>query len=179
MKALHSLLLAAACFACSAAVFAASATVDIYQATLDGQGKKLGQVVIEESNYGLVFKPELKGLAPGLHGFHVHAKGDCGPGPDANTGQTIPAGAAGGHLDPKGTNAHKSPWEDTGHLGDLPALFVDAQGSATQPMVAPKLKSLSDIQGKALMIHEGGDNYADHPKALGGGGGRKACGVVR
>jgi Cu-Zn family superoxide dismutase len=28
------------------------------------------------------------------------------------------------------------------------------------------------------MIHEGGDNYADEPKPLGGGGARIACGVV-
>jgi hypothetical protein len=28
------------------------------------------------------------------------------------------------------------------------------------------------------MIHEGGDNYADAPKPLGGGGARIACGVI-
>jgi superoxide dismutase, Cu-Zn family len=28
------------------------------------------------------------------------------------------------------------------------------------------------------MIHAGGDNYADAPKPLGGGGARVACGVV-
>ena len=27
------------------------------------------------------------------------------------------------------------------------------------------------------MIHAGGDNYSDHPEALGGGGARVACGV--
>jgi Cu-Zn family superoxide dismutase len=29
------------------------------------------------------------------------------------------------------------------------------------------------------MIHAGGDNYSDHPKRLGGGGARIACGVVK
>ncbi|MGI9335880.1 MAG: superoxide dismutase family protein, partial [Gammaproteobacteria bacterium] len=29
-----------------------------------------------------------------------------------------------------------------------------------------------------LMIHAGGDNFSDQPKALGGGGARAACGVV-
>jgi Cu-Zn family superoxide dismutase len=29
------------------------------------------------------------------------------------------------------------------------------------------------------MIHEGGDNYSDKPKPLGGGGARIACGVVK
>jgi Cu-Zn family superoxide dismutase len=29
------------------------------------------------------------------------------------------------------------------------------------------------------MIHAGGDNYADQPKPLGGGGERIACGVIQ
>jgi Cu-Zn family superoxide dismutase len=28
------------------------------------------------------------------------------------------------------------------------------------------------------MIHVGGDNHADHPAPLGGGGARLACGVI-
>jgi Cu-Zn family superoxide dismutase len=28
------------------------------------------------------------------------------------------------------------------------------------------------------MIHVGGDNHADHPEKLGGGGARVACGVI-
>ena len=36
----------------------------------------------------------------------------------------------------------------------------------------------AELKGKALMIHEAGDNYADEPKPLGGGGGRIACGVI-
>jgi Cu-Zn family superoxide dismutase len=54
---------------------------------------------------------------------------------------------------------------------------VDAEGSATQPVLAPRLK-LSDLPGRALMLHAGGDNHADHPAALGGGGARIACGVI-
>jgi len=29
------------------------------------------------------------------------------------------------------------------------------------------------------MIHAGGDNYADQPAPLGGGGARVACGVIK
>ena len=36
---------------------------------------------------------------------------------------------------------------------------------------------LSDLRGRALVIHEGGDNYTDNPEN-GGGKGRIACGVV-
>ncbi|MEA2738922.1 MAG: superoxide dismutase, Cu-Zn family, partial [Acetobacteraceae bacterium] len=30
----------------------------------------------------------------------------------------------------------------------------------------------------ALVIHANGDNYSDAPAALGGGGGRSACGEI-
>ena len=43
-------------------------------------------------------------------------------------------------------------------------------------MTAPRLK-MADVRGRALMIHEGGDNYSDNPEN-GGGKGRVACGVV-
>ena len=66
----------------------------------------------------------------------------------------------------------------TGHLGDLPALVVDNTGVATTAVIAPRLK-LADIQGRAIMIHAGGDNYSDSPLPLGGGGARIACGVIK
>ena len=40
--------------------------------------KPIGNVVIVKNAYGLAFYPQLKDLAPGLHGFHVHANPDCG-----------------------------------------------------------------------------------------------------
>jgi Cu-Zn family superoxide dismutase len=132
-------------------------------------------VALDDSAYGLVLTPALTGLAPGVHGFHVHEKGSCAPGPDA-TGKAVAAGAAGGHLDPQGTKRHGLPWGD-GHLGDLPALVVSADGSAAQPLLAPRLKA-ADVRGRALMVHAGGDNHADQPQPLGGGGARVACGVI-
>lgn len=89
----------------------------------------------------------------------------------------VAAGGAGAHYDPAATNAHGAPWGE-GHLGDLPALYVEANGSATQPVLAPRLK-LSDLNGRALMVHAGGDNHSDHPAALGGGGARVSCGVIK
>ena len=139
-----------------------------------GVGTRIGQITVTESRYGLVFTPALHGLSPGLHGFHLHQNPTCKPSEKGGT--RLAAGAAGGPYDPAGTNAHGAPWGD-GHLGDLPALFVDADGSATQPVLAPRLK-LGDLHGRALMVHAGGDNHADHPAALGGGGARVACGVI-
>ena len=87
--------------------------------------------------------------------------------------------AAGGHWDPKEAKKHGYPWQDDAHLGDLPALIVLADGTATNPVLAPRIKSLTEVVGHSMMIHEGGDNHSDHPKPLGGGGARMACGVIK
>jgi len=52
-------------------------------------------------------------------------------------------------------------------------------GRANYPVLAPRLKSLLELQGHSLMIHLDGDNHQDHPALLGGGGARLACGVIR
>ncbi|MFP5383130.1 MAG: superoxide dismutase [Cu-Zn] SodC [Gammaproteobacteria bacterium] len=140
-----------------------------------GVGADAGTVTATDSKYGLVLTPALHGLAPGLHGFHVHQNPSCEA--KEKDGKQVPALAAGGHLDPAATGKHGEPWGE-GHLGDLPPLFVDAAGNAAQPVLAPRLK-VADLAGRSLMVHAGGDNHADHPAPLGGGGARVACGVVK
>lgn len=154
---------------------AAELRVQVQAATAAGAEDALGTISVSESAYGLVFQPQLTGLSPGLHGFHLHQNPDCAPARKDDA--LVPALAAGGHHDPAGTGRHGSPWGD-GHLGDLPPLFVAADGTATQPVLAPRLRSLGELAGRALVIHQGGDNHADQPQPLGGGGARVACGVV-
>jgi Cu-Zn family superoxide dismutase len=154
---------------------AASEEVKMNLVTSQGIGQSIGTVTITETDKGLEFSPDLKALPPGEHGYHVHAKGSCEPA--MKDGKPSAAEAAGGHLDPHNTGKHEGP-EGMGHLGDLPALVVNNDGKATDPVVAPRLKKLDEVKGKALMIHVGGDNMSDHPKPLGGGGERYACGVI-
>lgn len=163
-----------ACILASAPVLAAELSVTMTLVDAKGPGAPLGSVRIVETPYGLAFYPSLKGLQPGLHGFHVHENASCAS--VERDGAAVPALAAGGHLDPQGTKRHGEPWGD-GHLGDLPALAVAGDGSASNPVLAPRLK-LADIRSRSLMIHVGGDNHADHPAPLGGGGARIACGVI-
>ncbi len=160
---------------CVAALARADVVVQMHEVNEKGAGASAGTVTISESKYGLVFTPKLKGLAPGVHGFHVHQKASCEPAD--KDGKPTAAGAAGGHLDPENTGKHGFPWGE-GHLGDLPALYVDTQGNAGNPVMAPRLRKLSDVAGHALMVHKGGDNHSDHPQELGGGGARIACGVI-
>lgn len=140
----------------------------------NGIGEALGTVRLEETRYGLVFRPDLRGLEPGLRGFHVHENPSCAAA--EKDGVMVPALAAGGHLDPAGSGRHGEPWGE-GHLGDLPPLHVDTEGRATHPVLAPRL-TLADVRNRSLMVHAGGDNHDDHPLPLGGGGARVACGVI-
>ncbi|WP_273788934.1 superoxide dismutase [Cu-Zn] SodC [Bartonella sp. ML70XJBT] len=151
---------------------ALSATVNIYKLEDNNSKKAIGSIKIEENTYGLVFIPNLSTLPEGLHGFHVHENHSC------NTKDGIIGGSAGGHYDPQHTERHLGPYNVDGHLGDLPALYVDKQGYATMSVLAPRLKKISEITGRSLMIHLGGDNQSDKPLPLGGGGARLACGVI-
>jgi Cu-Zn family superoxide dismutase len=153
----------------------ADLAVDVRVVSTDGVGDSIGTVTFSDSEQGLVIKPDFKQLTPGAHGFHIHQNPSCEP--NEKDGKKVAAGAAGGHYDPASSGKHEGP-EGHGHHGDLPALLVNDAGVANQAIVAPRLK-LADVKGRSIMVHEGGDNYSDHPKPLGGGGGRIACGVIQ
>lgn len=152
-----------------------SIDVEMHRATTEGQGDSIGTVTLQKNEHGVLIVSDLKDLGPGPHGFHLHENPDCGPA--AKGGETTPAGAAGGHYDPEDTGAHRGPFDTEGHLGDLPRLHVGQSGESEQTYLAPRLQ-LDDFYGRALVIHQGSDNYADEPQPLGGGGARVACGVV-
>ena len=159
----------------SAGASAASVQVDVKKVGADGAGDSIGTITFRDTtDIGLVVIPNLKGLEPGAHGFHIHENADCGT--HSKDGKTVPGGAAGGHYDPENTGRHAGP-VGNGHLGDLPELLVDPDGNARMAVVAPRLQ-VPDLVGRTVMIHEGGDNYSDEPKPLGGGGARVACGVI-
>jgi len=155
-------------------VHAASLEVPMHLVSANGAAQKIGTITVDETPYGLLFTPHLQSLAPGLHGFHVHENGSCEAG--VKDGVKVAALAAGGHFDPNKTGQHFGPYAE-GHLGDLPALYVTAEGIANYPVLAPRLNRVAQIKGHALMIHAGSDNHSDMPKPLGGGGERVACGV--
>jgi len=142
--------------------YAAELTVDVKSTDTD---QSIGTVHFKDSQYGLLITPKLSKLPAGIHGFHIHEHPDCSK--DGN--------AAGGHYDPQNTKSHEGPYGN-GHLGDLPVLYVNKEKKADIVNLAPRLK-VSDLKGRSLMIHAGGDNYSNTPH-LGGGGKRIACGVI-
>lgn len=184
-----SLLTVVSLWAVPLAGYAADSTIlvaPIHAVTADGDGALLGSVTVmaaptpsagdpAQTAGGIILIPHLEGLPPGVHGFHLHSNPSCAPAPGKD-GRMMAAGAAGAHYDPSASGKHEGPLGH-GHRGDLPVLTVEADGAAHQAVSAPGL-SLSDVTGRALVIHAGGDNYSDDPQPLGGGGGRIACGVI-
>src|SRR5579862_1047843 len=92
-----------------------SITIPMYLVDASGQTKSIGTIRAEDGICGVLLTPDLHGLPPGVHGFHVHENPSCDNA----------AAAAGGHLDPAHTTMHRGPYTNQGHLGDLPVLIVD------------------------------------------------------
>jgi Cu-Zn family superoxide dismutase len=146
------------------------------RATLrDAAGAEIGTVKLEQDGDNVHFKVKIDAAAPGFHGFHVHATGTC----------VAPFTSAGGHYNP-GLATHPN------HAGDLPVLFVDADGEGTARFTSDRfaLGDLFDADGSAFILHAGRDNYAHIPTdrydpdpdattlATGDAGARFACGVI-
>ena len=156
----------------SAAARAEGVSVEIFEATGTGPGQKLGTVVISPKDKGVVFDIDVKGIAAGDHGFHVHEKDSCAAA--LKDGKAVPALGAGPHFDPTGAKTHAGP-HGKGHKGDLPFITATADGVKSS-ISAPNL-TLAEIEGRSLVIHQNPDNYTDHPEN-GGSGPRIACGVI-
>lgn len=115
---------------------------------------------------------QVDGLTPGLHGFHVHEKGDCSA-PDAMS--------AGGHFNPS-NKAHGDPAHGEHHAGDLGNLNANASGNVTLKLSVPTSQFSLDknapnsIVGRALVVHADPDDLKTQP--AGNSGKRVACGVI-
>jgi len=141
----------------------------------------IGTVRISQRATGVVIKPALKGLEPGLHGLHLHEDNSCKSGRSQN-GETEspsrePAKEAGAIWDPGFKGNHEGPWGH-GHRGALPNLYVDSNGRATTPVYAPRVSS-RDFKDRALVLHAERDTYSGEPDSSGGSGDAVACGVGR
>jgi Cu-Zn family superoxide dismutase len=133
-----------------------------------GEHKAHGMVVFTRKGEEILVTGEVKGLAPGLHGFHVHEFGDCSA-PDGM--------ATGGHFNPTGA-MHGGPHSKSRHVGDLGNIKADGRGVAVINMTDRliKLSGPHSIVGRALIVHAKADDEKSQP--AGDAGGRIACGVI-
>ena len=138
----------------------------------DAMGNTVGNATLRETSSGVLIKVDLMNVPPGVHALHVHTTGKC----DAPMFMT-----AGGHFAPGGTK-HGLMATGGPHAGDLPNIFVPADGKLSLEVLEPGVtlaagpRSLLDADGSAIVLHATADDYMTDP--AGNAGGRIACGVI-
>lgn len=127
-------------------------------------GEQRGFATFFSDGRRTAIKVEAEGLAPGVHGIHLHAVGRC-DGPDFKSagGHWNPAGRQHGHDNPQGA-----------HLGDLPNLSVGSDGRGTASFTVDG--DMADADGTSLVIHADPDDNKTDPS--GNSGARIACAVL-
>ena len=128
-----------------------------------------GTVTFTQLREGVRVVADITGLTPGLHGFHLHEKGDCSA-PDATS--------AGGHFNPTGM-PHGAPNAPQRHAGDFGNLVADQTGRARADFIDVHIRMAGPqtIVGRGVIVHAKADDLMTQP--TGDAGGRVACGVIQ
>ena len=129
-----------------------------------------------------------------FHGIHIHANDTTANGDGCIADPTQASStwfvSADGHWKKDPTELHGH------HAGDLPSVFVNADGTAKVRFVVDKLTP-REVLGRAVVLHAGPDNFGNVPvgtgadqyiagataltktQATGNAGDRFGCGVIR
>ena len=132
--------------------------------------KVQGTVDFYETAKGVKVVAQVTGLTPGLHGFHIHAKGDCSA-PDGSS--------AGPHFNPEGMK-HGGPMDAMRHAGDFGNITADATGVAKFETVDRHITfdGTNSIVGRGVIVHANPDDLVSQTPTPGNAGPRVACGVI-
>lgn len=132
-----------------------------------------GNATFTQANGEVTLKATINGLSEGEHAIHIHETGDC----SAEDGTS-----AGGHWNP--TNERHGKWGDAEgyHKGDIGNFTVDANGVGMVEFTTDEWcigcgDPQKDIDGKALIIHDGVDDFTSQP--AGAAGTRVGCGIIQ
>jgi Cu-Zn family superoxide dismutase len=112
---------------------------------------------------------DLTGVPPGVHGFHVHEKGDCGDN----------GNAAGGHFNPMNM-PHAGPEAVSHHAGDFGNVTAGDNGEVHHRFNTRSItvrEGTSSVINRAVILHANPDDLATQP--TGNAGGRISCGVAQ
>jgi len=117
---------------------------------------------------------DIKGLKPGLHGFHIHECGDM-----SDHCESMCA-----HFNPYGKD-HGGPADKIRHVGDLGNLLVGTDGSVKYRLSDSLIKlrgTKTNIIGRGLIIHADEDDLGKGGEkdslTTGHAGKRIACAVI-
>ena len=131
-----------------------------------------GNAVIREQNGVVSLMAVFDGLSEGTHAIHIHEKADCSSDDGTSTG---------GHWNPTG-QPHGQWGDEKGyHKGDIGNFTADANGHGyisfnTQEWCIGCGDPAKDILGKALIVHQGADDFTSQPS--GAAGSRVSCGGI-
>ncbi|PNQ72523.1 superoxide dismutase [Hanstruepera neustonica] len=131
-----------------------------------------GNAVFREENGTVQFTAIMSGLEPGNHAIHLHETADCSSDDGTSTG---------GHWNP--TAQPHGKWGDEAgyHKGDIGNFYADENGNGTATLSTDEWcigcgDPAKDIIGKAIIVHQGVDDFTSQPS--GAAGARISCAGV-
>lgn len=131
-----------------------------------------GNVFFKESNGVVTMTTIINGLSEGTHAIHIHEKSDCSA-PDGTS--------SGGHWNP--TAQPHGAWNSSEgyHKGDIGNFEASPEGKGTMTFATNEWcmgcgDETKDILGKAIIVHQGVDDFTTQP--TGNAGGRVSCGGI-
>ncbi|WP_431135114.1 superoxide dismutase family protein [Psychroserpens mesophilus] len=131
-----------------------------------------GNIVFTQEDGIVTMMAVLDGLSPGEHAIHIHEKADC----TSDDGKS-----SGGHWNP--TAQPHGKWGDANgyHKGDIGNFVANDKGHGTITKVTSEWcigcgDDTKDILGKAIIVHEGVDDFTSQPS--GAAGTRISCGGI-
>lgn len=141
---------------------------------INRDGERTGVASLEQTEEAVVIHLDAWNLPEGVHGIHIHEKGQCTP-PDFES--------AGGHFNPTEAK-HGFDHPEGPHAGDLLNIEVNEEGWVKEELQATMvtleegaINSLFQKEGTALVIHAKPDDYISQP--AGDAGERIACGPIK
>lgn len=131
-----------------------------------------GNVTFTQEGDTVTMVAVISGLSQGTHAIHLHEKADC----SSDDGKS-----SGGHWNPTAQPHGKWGAAEGFHQGDIGNFEADADGNGSITFSTDKWcigcgDETKDILGKAVIVHEGTDDFTSQPS--GAAGTRVSCGGV-
>lgn len=131
-----------------------------------------GNVIFKEEKGVVSMIAVVSGLSEGEHAIHLHEKADCSSADGKSTG---------GHWNPTAQPHGKWGAKEGYHKGDIGNFTANAKGQGTISFTTNEWcigcgDPAKDIVGKAVIVHQGTDDFTSQP--TGAAGGRVSCGGI-
>ena len=128
-----------------------------------------GIVNFKQDGLAVNMTANMTGLTEGTHAIHIHQTADCSSADGKSTG---------GHWNPTAQPHGKWGDADGYHKGDIGNFEVGADGNGTVKMITNEWcigcgDENKDILGKAIIVHQGTDDFTSQPS--GAAGARVSC----